>query len=126
MLKFFRNGKGQAERQGTTQKTALRFSAIDLMVAIYLCVMTIYFGIAEDSPLWDFIYFLTTNTMALALVLRLRRFEKRSTYVILIVIYSLTLLYNFLFYLFGVKCISQIAGLYFLAGLLLLIFGKKK
>ena len=113
------------QRNSTTYKTT-KIDFISLAGVIYLSFMAIYFGIGLDAPMWDFAYFIVTNTMALILASKLRKYEKKIVYIILIVLYVLSIVYNVLFYIFEFKNISQIAGVYFLIAVLLLIFNREK
>lgn len=125
MLNFFRHGKETKQGAPPAGQTP-KIDCTRVCAILYATFMTVYFGCALDSPLWDFLFFFSTNLLALALSLRLRRYERRSVYLVVIVLQVLGMIYNILFYLFEVSAVSQIAGMYFLIGLLLLIFLRKK
>lgn len=125
MLKLFRHGKGNTQGQTPTGQ-APKIDFTHLAAVGYATFMTIYFGNALDSPIWDCLFFLCTNILILALSFRLRRYEKRRACLVIIALQLLSIVYNILYYIFEFTCLSQIAGLFFVIGLLLLIFLRKK
>lgn len=125
-LKDYKDEKIQKRQRNSTAYKTTKIDFISIAGIIYLSFMAVYFGIGLDAPMWDFTYFIVTNTMALILASKLRKYEKKFVYVILITLYVLSIIYNVLFYIFEFKNIGQIAGVYFLIAVLLLIFNREK
>lgn len=126
MLNFFRYGKETNQEGAAPTGQTPKIDFTQFCAILYATFMAVYFGCALDSPVWDFLFFFSTNLLTLALSLKLRKYERRSVYLVVIVLQVLGMIYNILFYLFEVSAVSQIAGMYFLIGLLLLIFLRKK
>lgn len=126
VLNFFRYGKETNQKGVAPTGQTSKIDFIQFCAILYATFMAVYFGCTLDSPVWGFLFFFLTNLLALALSLKLRKYERRSVYLVIIVLQVLGMIYNTLFYLFEAPVVSQVAGFYFLIGLLLLIFLRKK